>query len=88
MKIIDHIIRTFLIRIKLSINAFCSSCLKIYFFFFGGTHFYMLLTFLKKKKKFLSSGSAFTKCETGLTLKLLTSKSTEFLLCNKNFFSL
>ncbi len=47
----------------------------------------MLKLFLKKKK-LLSSGSALTKCETGVTLNLLISISSEFLLSNKkNFLS-
>ena len=51
------------------------------FFFFGETYLNMLKLLLKKK--ILSSGSAFTKCETGVTLKLLTSINSEFLLSNK-----
>ena len=53
-------------------------------FFFGETRLHMLKLFLKKKKSFCQA--AFTRCETGDTLKLLTSISSEFLLCNKNFF--
>ncbi len=76
---------------KLFINPFCSSCLSIYFLFimlkifFRWNTFKYAETFLKKKK-ILSSGSAFTKCETGITLKLLTSISSESSLCNKKFF--
>ena len=45
------------------------------------------LNMLKQiNKTFLSSGSAFTKCDTDVTLKLLTSISSEFLLCNKKKF--
>ena len=44
----------------------------------------MLKLFLKKKK--LSSGSVFTKCETGVTLKLLHPKVRNFYYATKNYF--
>ena len=81
---IQNKVKIYLTGPWVNINPFCSSCLK--FFFFGETHLNMLKLFLKKKKKFLSSGSVFTKCETGVRLKLLTSISSEFLLYNKKFF--
>jgi len=54
-------------------NPFSSSFFKTFLknFLFGETHLNMLELFLKKK--ILSSGSAFKKCETGVTLKLLVS---------------
>ncbi len=72
--------KNFWLFLKL-LNPFCSTCIK---FFFQWNTFKYAETFFGKKK--LSSGSAFTKCETGVTLKLLTFISSEFLLCNKKIF--